>query len=142
MSNRNVVSVEWDDQAQRELFTSVGWRRTLDRICFTIVGHAIPHVGVDTGALVNSLGHAVEEARGEGGVFLEGIMGSGTADGVEPIVYAAPHMAGRRDPDGRRAPKGRRRKSRPHTTKSAPTKPFSKALTALGITYKIERFES
>lgn len=136
-----VKVVATDEKAMKDLFHSRGWQQTLDRIGFAVVGHAIPHVGVDTGALVNSLGHAVED--GEDDTALVAVLGSGTRDGVDPIYYAAPHMAGRKDPDGAQAPANRRsRPKRPHPTKKAPTLPFSKAMDELGINYEVEEFKS
>lgn len=130
-----------DEKAMRDLFHSTGWRKTLDTIGFAVVGHAIPHVGVDTGALVNSLGHAIDDSDDK--QTLVAVMGSGTRDGVDPIYYAAPHLAGRKDPDGKQAPANRRsRPKRPHPTKKAPTLPFSKAMDELGIDYEVEEFKS
>lgn len=135
------VVVKYDKAVERELFHSTGWRAHLDRIGFTITGHAIPHVGVDTGALINSLGHAVEDSEDRS--HLVAVLGSGTADGTDPIYYAAPHLAGRADPNGKKAPEQRvSRPKRPHPTKKAPTLPYSKAMRELGITYEVEEFES
>jgi hypothetical protein len=123
--------VTYYKDAERVLATGPAMRDYLNRQAFTIVGHAIPHVGVDTGALINSLGHRIEEEQG----VAQAILGSGAGAGVQPIWYASMHMAGKMDPNVR-APKEGRRKTRPHTTKKAPTKPFKKALTELGIKHK------
>lgn len=128
------VKVIYHKDAERALLTGPEMHRQLDRLGFTIVGHAIPHVGVDTGALVNSLGHRIEE---EGGV-LQAVLGSGAASGVQPIWYASAHMAGVADPTARAPQQRPSRKRREHPTKKAPTRPFKKALDELGIDYQVK----
>jgi len=126
------VSITYNKNAEKELLHSSAWRATLNRLGFTITGHAVPLSGVDTGALVQSMGHSLvntDEAY-------ELVLGSGAASGVEEVWYAAPHWA-KRSPL-KRPDRTRSRKSRPHPTKPAPTKPWSKALRALGIAYKVE----
>jgi hypothetical protein len=127
------VEIEFDEDVERALFTSKAWRRHLDRLGFTIVGHAVPHSGVDSGALVQSMGHAVEV--GDDGYEL--ILGSGSATGTAEIWYAAPHWAKQR-PLLPKPANARSRKRRPHPTKPAPTRPWTKAMQALGIPYIVE----
>lgn len=125
--------VTYYKDAERVLATGPAMRDYLNRQAFTIVGHAIPHVGVDTGALVNSLGHRIEEEQG----VAQAILGSGAGAGVEPIWYASEHMAGVKDP--RATPPAVVRPSRKPpgaSTKKPPTRPFKKALTELGIKHK------
>jgi len=124
--------VTYYKNAEKALLTGTQMRRKLDELGFTIVGHAVPHVGVDTGALVNSLGHRIEEKDGT----LQAVLGSGAGAGVQPIWYASAHMAGVADPTVK-APQQRPRPSRPHPTKKAPTLPFKKALDELGIKYTV-----
>ena len=127
------VQVIYHKDAERALLTGPELHAQLDRLGFTIVGHAVPHVGVDTGALVNSLSHRVEEKDG----VLQAVLGSGAGAGVQPIWYASAHMAGKTDPTVQ-APQQRPRRSRiAHSTKKAPTRPFKKALDELGIDYKV-----
>jgi hypothetical protein len=127
------VRIEYDKLAERDLLTSSEFRRFLDRLGFTIVGHAVPHSGVDTGALTQSMGHRVEMT--DDGCEL--VLGSGAATGVEEIWYAAPHWA-KQKPTVPRPAHAKSRKRRPHPTKPAPTKPWSKAMNALGISYTVE----
>jgi hypothetical protein len=127
------IHIEYDAIAEKQLLTSAEFRRFLDRIGFMIVGHAVPHSGVDTGALVQSMGHRVEVT--DDGCEL--VLGSGAATGVEEIWYAAPHWA-KQKPTKPRPANAKSRKRRPHPTKAAPTKPWSKALRALGIDYTVE----
>lgn len=127
------VKVIYHKDAEKALLTGPELHQQLDRLGFTIVGHAVPHVGVDTGALVNSLSHRVEEKDG----VLQAVLGSGAAAGVQPIWYASAHMAGVKDPTVQ-TPQQRPRRSRiGHPTKKAPTRPFKKALDELGIDYKV-----
>lgn len=123
----------YNKDAENAIFSGPAIRQVLDRAAFTIVGHAIPHVGVDTGALVNSLGHRIETVDG----VAEAIIGSGTGAGVQPIWYAAPHMAGRTDPNVPAPRDVRPRPKREHPTKKAPTLPFKKAMDELGIDYTV-----
>lgn len=123
----------YNKDVEETLFSGPAIRQVLDRAAFTIVGHAIPHVGVDTGALVNSLGHRIETVGG----VAEAIIGSGTAAGVQPIWYAAPHMAGRTDPNVPAPRNVRPRPRRDHPTKQAPTTPFKKAMEELDIDYTV-----
>lgn len=125
--------VTYFKDAEKVIFSGPSMRKQLDKLGFTIVGHAVPHVGVDTGALVNSLSHRVEE---EGGV-LQAVMGSGAGAGVEPIWYASAHMAGRTDPTVKPPQQRPRRGRRDHPTKKAPTLPFKKAMDELGIDYDV-----
>lgn len=128
------AKVEWDDDAVEEMLTSPEMRRELERLAFTITAHAVPHVGVDTGRLINSMGHRVEIEDGRAVAYL----GSGAQDGVEPVYYAIPHWSGRPDPEGRRAGRPEKRKRIPHPTRPAPTTPYKKAFQELGITYTVE----
>jgi hypothetical protein len=128
------VEIVYHKDAERALLTGPELYAQLDRLGFTIVGHAVPHVGVDTGALVNSLSHRVEEKDG----VLQAVLGSGAGAGVQPIWYASEHMAGVKDPRAT-VPKTKRpsRKAPGSPTKKAPTRPFKKALDELGIDYKV-----
>lgn len=125
--------IEYDELAEREMMRSSAWRTFLDRLGFTIVGHAVPHSGVDTGALMQSMGHRIED--GKDGSEL--VLGSGAATGVQEIWYAAPHWAKQR-PLVPRPVNAKSRKRRPHPTKPAPTKPWTKALRALGVPFTVE----
>lgn len=125
--------VTYYKDAERAIATGVEMRQHLDKIAFSIVGHAIPHVGVDTGALVNSLGHRIETSGG----VLQAIIGSGATAGVQPIWYAAPHMAGKTDPTVPAPRQTRSRPKRDHPTKKAPTLPFKKAMDELNIKYRV-----
>jgi hypothetical protein len=126
---------EWHADGLRALLTSGGMRQTLDGLCFTITAHAVPHSGVDTGRLINSMGHKIVELDGE----LVAKLGSGATDGVQPVAYWAQHWAGRDAPNQASLPatdeSGPRR---PHTTRPAPTKPYTKALSELGINAHVE----
>lgn len=125
--------VTYYKDAEKALVTGPAMRKQLDGLAFTIVGHAVPHVGVDTGALVNSLGHRIEEKDG----MLQAVLGSGAAAGVAPIWYASAHMAGVADPTVKAPAQRPSRKRREHPTKKAPTRPFKKALDELGIKYQV-----
>jgi hypothetical protein len=125
--------VTYHKDAEKAIVSGHEMRQHLDRLGFTIVGNAVPHVGVDTGALVNSLGHRIDQT----GNGLELVMGSGAADGVQSIYYAAPHMAGVTDPSARAPRNAPSRPKRPHPTKKAPTRPFKKALDQMGIKYRV-----
>jgi hypothetical protein len=127
------VSIEYDQIAERQLLGSPEFRRFLDRLGFTIVGHAVPHSGVDTGALMQSMGHRIEDTP-DGP---ELVLGSGAATGVQEIWYAAPHWA-KKKPLIPRPANARSRKKRPHPTKPAPTRPWTKAMKALGVPYTVE----
>lgn len=128
--------VTWNTDGANELGTSRDMRRVLDAAAFTITAHAIPHVGVDTGRLVNSLDHDITNGKSSLVAFLGSNAGQA---GVDAVEYASWHLANR--PDAARATTGRReirRKSIPHPTKKAPTRPYAKALNELGITFTIE----
>jgi hypothetical protein len=125
--------VTYHKDAEKVLMTGPAMRKRLDELGFTIVGHAVPHVGVDTGALVNSLGHRVEEKDG----MFQAVLGSGAGSGVQPIWYASAHMAGVADPTVKAPQQKPRRKRIDHPTKKAPTRPFKKALDELGIKYTV-----
>jgi hypothetical protein len=127
------VSIEYDQIAERQLLGSPEFRRFLDRLGFTIVGHAVPHSGVDTGALMQSMGHRIEDTP-DGP---ELVLGSGAVTGVQEIWYAAPHWA-KKKPLIPRPANARSRKKRPHPTKPAPTRPWTKAMKALGVPYTVE----
>lgn len=129
----SAFEIEYDELAERELMRSAAWRQYLDRLGFTIVGHAVPHSGVDTGALMQSMGHRIED--GVNGSEL--VLGSGSATGVQEIWYAAPHWA-KRKPLVPRPANAKSRKRRPHPTRPAPTKPWTKALRALGVPFTVE----
>jgi hypothetical protein len=125
--------ITYDEIAEREMMKSSAWRQFLDRLGFTIVGHAVPHSGVDTGALMQSMGHRVEDNGGGA----ELVLGSGAATGVQEIWYAAPHWA-KQKPTMPRPLNAKSRKKRPHPTKPAPTKPWTKAMRALGVPFTVE----
>lgn len=127
------IKIEYDVIAEREMMKSPAWRQFLDRLGFTIVGHAVPHSGVDTGALMQSMGHRIED--GENGSEL--VLGSGAATGVQEIWYAAPHWA-KQKPTMPKPANAKSRKKRPHPTKPAPTKPWTKAMRALGIPFTVQ----
>ncbi len=127
------VSIEYDSMMEKQMLSSNDWRQYLERIGFTITGAAVPHSGVDTGALVQSMGHRVEP--GVDGHEL--VLGSGAATGVQEIWYAAPHWA-KRKPTLARPAGAKSRKRRPHPTKPAPTLPWTKALSSLGISFTVE----
>jgi len=127
------VTVSYDNEAEKEMLRSASFRQFFDRLGFTIVGHAVPHSGVDTGALMQSMGHRIEIT--DDGCEL--VLGSGAATGVEEIWYAAAHWA-KQKPTKPRPANAKSRKRRPHPTKPAPTKPWSKAMNALGIDYTVE----
>lgn len=131
-----MAKVTWHEDGERALATSKGMRQKLDAISFTITAHAIPHSGVDTGRLINSLNHRVEEDSGE----LVAVLGSNAADpGTEAVEYASFHFANRRDPGAPALTKKRLTRRRiPHPTKKAPTLPYSKAMRELGINYNVE----
>lgn len=123
----------YNKNVEEALFSGPAIRKVLNRAAFSIVAHAIPHVGVDTGALVNSLGHRIKTVDG----VAQAIIGSGTSVGVQAIWYAAPHMAGKTDPNVPVPRNMRPRPKRDHPTKQAPTTPFKKALEELGIDYTV-----
>jgi hypothetical protein len=126
--------ITYHKDAEKALVESQEMRSHLDRLAFAIVGNAVPHVGVDTGALINSLGHRIEKS-GDGS--LVAILVSGAADGVQPIYYAAPHMAGVTDPTVKAPRNAPSRPKRDHPTTKAPTRPFKKALDQMGIKYRV-----
>lgn len=127
------VEITWHPDGEDDLMTGVEMRRHLDRLGFTITAHAVPHTGVDTGRLVNSMGHVVEDA----GDSLVLRCGSGGHDGVQPVWYALPHWAKERpDPRAPRTPELRGRRI-PHPTRPAPTRPWTRALRELGIDYHV-----
>lgn len=132
------VQLFYSEQEERRLFRSTAWRKTLDRIAFTITGHAVPYSGVDTGALTQSLSHRVEP--GSDGA-LEAVLGSGAATETAEVWYAAPHFAGRK-PTIPKPLQVLRRRKRAHPTKKAPTRPYASAMRALGIAFTVEEFES
>lgn len=127
------VSIDYDSMMEKQMLSSNDWRQHLERIGFTITGAAVPHSGVDTGALMQSMGHRVESGV-EG---LELVLGSGAATGVQEIWYAAPHWA-KRKPLMSRPAGAKSRKRRPHPTKPAPTLPWTKALGSLSIPFTVE----
>lgn len=129
------VKVTYFKDAEKVLASSQEMRQHLDKLGFRVVGHAVPHVGVDTGALSASLGHRVE-INDEG--VAQAVMGSGAGAGVQPIYYASQHMAGKPDPTVSRPTQMKSRKKRDHPTKKAPTKPFKKAMDELGIKYTVK----
>lgn len=130
-----MARVEFHDDELTRLATSREMRRTLDELAFIVTAHAVPHSGVDTGRLVNSMDHRVEVVDGHA----EAVLGSNASTGGDPVEYAAPHWADRADPAmaGRKSPELRGR-AIPHPTKPAPTLPYSKALTELGIAFTVE----
>lgn len=131
------VEVEIDEQEMRKLFGDADWRRIAETAALGILGHAIPHSGVDYGELVGSMNHDLVE--GEGGV-IEAVLGS-NADTGTPTAHAAANWGGPEThkeygekPDGDRRP----RKKRPHEIKDVPTTPWTKALRELGIEFETE----
>ena len=131
-----MAKVTWNTDGEKALATSKGMEQKLNAIAFTITAHAVPHSGVDTGRLINSMNHRVEEDAGE----LRAVLGSNAADAsTEAVEYASFHFANRKDP-GAPAIKPKRitRRRIPHPTKKAPTLPYSKAMKELGINYTVE----
>ena len=129
------ATVEYHDTGEHELATSAELRDYLNAMAFTITAHAVPHSGVDTGRLIGSMSHAIKT---DSGSFVA-VLGSGTGDGVDAVYYAAPHWAGRTDPSADKPATDEVRGRRiPHPTKPGPTKPYSKAMRELGITYTVE----
>ena len=128
------VKVTWHEEGERDLARSRDLRQALDRMAFRITAHAIPHSGVDTGRLINSMSHTVKL---DGGV-LTAFLGSGLGDGVEPVWYWSWHWAKQAPPTP--APKTDEIRGRriPHPTKPAPTRPYTKALRELGIPFTVE----
>lgn len=127
------VHITYDDLVEKQILHGAAWRQQLERLGFMIVGAAVPHSGVDTGALIQSMGHRVED----GGSGLELVLGSGAATGVQEIWYAAPHWA-KQKPTTPKPGGAKSRKRRPHPTKPAPTLPWTKALTSLRIPFTVE----
>jgi len=127
------VEVTYDLSVERAMFASPQWRRFLDRLAFTITGHAVPYSGVDTGTLTQSMGHAIE-ADTDG--YLEAVLGSGAATGTREVWYAPAHWADKKPLLTPRRRAGRKR--REHPTKPAPTKPYVNAMRKLGIDFDIE----
>lgn len=126
------VRISWNVKEEERLSKGPQLRQALDRIGFTITGHAVPHCGVDTGRLVNSMTHGIEEDGNELALFL----GSNAHDpSLQPVSYASTHWAGKPDPDNTPSTtkeiRGRKRNKKPRKT---PTTPYTKALKELGIT--------
>jgi hypothetical protein len=123
-------AVEWHEDGERELLNSRGLRQKLDAVAFTITAHAVPHSGVDTGRLINSMGHTVKTDNGQ----LVAYLGSGLQDGTQPVFYWSYHWAGRAAPNQESLPKSTDSlPKREHPTRPGPTRPYSKALRELGI---------
>lgn len=127
------VDVTWNAAGERDFAHSQQLRRLLDAASFTITAHAVPHVGVDTGRLINSMGHKVTSD----GTSLVARLGSGVQDGVAPVWYWTWHWAKQPPPGGAPSTKETRGRRIPHPTRPAPTRPYSKALRELGITFTI-----
>lgn len=127
------IRIDYDSMIEKQMLLDPAFRNHLERLGFTIAGAAVPHSGVDTGALIQSIGHRVESGV-EG---LELVLGSGAATGVQEIWYAAPHWA-KQKPTMPKPANAKSRKRRPHPTKKAPTLPFTKALGSLGIPFTVE----
>jgi hypothetical protein len=126
------VELRWNEDGERALFKSAELRQVLDAAAFTITAHAVPHSGVDTGRLINSMSHRIEWD----GETLAAYLGSGQGDGVEPVWYSTYHWAGEAPPNG--VPRTREIRRRiPHPTKPAPTRPYTKSLAELGIEFTI-----
>lgn len=128
-------SVEWHEDGARELARSAGMKAVLDRIAFTITAHAIPHSGVDTGRLVNSMDHGTDVEDGTMVAYLGSNAGQPF---TQPVEYADYHWAKKKAPDHVRRIANRLRKSIPHPTKKAPTLPYKRAMDELGISYTVE----
>lgn len=127
------VRIEYDSSVERAMFRSPVWQRHLKALGFTIVSHAVTETGVDTGALRASMSFRVENEPS----YTALILGSGADPQGSEVWYAAPHWA--KQPPTLDPPVIRKsRKQRPHPTKKAPAKPWSKALAKLGIKYKVE----
>lgn len=125
--------VTYHDEGEHQLATSLGMKEVLDALAFTITAHAVPHSGVDTGRLIASMGHKTEKD----GDSLVARLGSGVADGVEPVWYSSYHWADREPPGGPPTDRREIRRHIPHPTKPAPTRPYAKAMQELGIVYTV-----
>lgn len=127
--------VEWHAEGEHDLARSAGLKAVLDAIAFTITAHAVPHSGVDTGRLVNSMDHGIDTEDGT----LVAYLGSNAGQpGAQPVEYADYHWADKEAPDHVRRIGKRLRKSIPHPTRKAPTRPYKKAMDELGIVYTVE----
>lgn len=131
------MSVTWNDSEANKLFSSREMRQVLDGVAFTISAHAVPHSGVDTGRLTQSMGHSVEQA--DDGAHLVARLGSGLGDGSQPISYWSYHWANRPAPDQAQLAEDKLHlPHRSHPTKPAPTTPYASAMRELGIDFQIE----
>lgn len=137
MARSDDVHFTIDEAELRRTFKGGEFRRVAETAGLTILGHAIPHSGVDYGDLVNSMGYAV--VAGDDGV-LEVILGSNPETGAA-VPYAAANWAGpefHNEFDEPMIGPRRPRKKRPHEIKDVPTTPWGKALRELGIQYTRE----
>lgn len=128
-----MAKIEWNKAAEAELLRSEGVRRKLDAVAFTITAHAIPLSGRDTGRLVNSMDHSITL---DGGTLVAHL-GSNASTGTNAVGYASMNWAGKGEwvtNDERRL---RRRRRGPNPgRKPVPTRPYAKAMRALGIRFK------
>ena len=53
------IEITYDSMLEKQMLSSSDFRNHLEKIGFTVVGAAVPHSGVDTGALMQSMGHRV-----------------------------------------------------------------------------------
>ena len=127
------IEITYDSMLEKQMLSSSDFRNHIEKIGFTVVGAAVPHSGVDTGALMQSMGHRVES----GVDGLELVLGSGAATGVQEIWYAAPHLSKQKSLISKPS-NAKSRKRRPHPTKPGPTLPWTKALGSLMIPFTIE----
>jgi hypothetical protein len=127
------ADVTWNDRGARELLHSAEMRRVLDGAAFTITAHAVPFSGVDTGRLINSMGHTT---KSDGTSFVA-TLGSGAQDGVNAVWYASYHWADRPDPSARPDQAEVRGRKIDHPTRKAPTRPYTQALRQLGIRFTV-----
>jgi hypothetical protein len=124
------------DEAVVELVSGREMRRLLNAFGFQLTGTAVPYSGVDTGRLVNSMGHRVE-LRGD---RLVTVCGSGAADHAEAVWHGWYHWGAVPPPPGEGANiygDQIREPRRDHPTKPGPTRPWSSALRELGWSYTV-----
>lgn len=127
------IDVTFHADGLRALATGSAMRQYLDAVAFTITAHAIPHSGVDTGRLVNSMSHGLHTE----GDTLVVRLGSGEGDGVQPVWYAPVNWAGDRAAPKPATAEIPRKRPRNHQPRPTPTKPYVRALRELGITFQV-----
>lgn len=107
-----------DEEGFARLVTGQQMRSHLDRVGFMVLARAVPKTGVDTGLLRNSMDKQVVRQ----GKTLELHLGSNVSRaGQGPVQYAVAHWAPGKPGGPRSGWKG--------------TRPWSRSLTELGISY-------